>query len=127
MSNNCFVCGKNNSDGMKVEFVLEDKKAYSELILDRRFEGWKGIVHGGILATLLDEVMAKACIAAGYEAVTTNIETKFKKQVEVNEQIYLEGKVVKKRKKLLYTEATIKINDKIHVKANARFWIKSKL
>ncbi len=127
MSNNCFVCGKDNPDGMQIDFVLDDNKAYSRFEIEKRFEGWNGIVHGGIITTLLDEVMAKACIASGYEAVTTDIETKFKKSVKVNKNLYLEGKVINRRKKLLFTEAKIKIDDEVYAKANAKFWIKEKI
>ena len=54
----CFACGSLNTSGMGLVLHAEPRRCWTELTLERRFEGWDGIAHGGILCTILDEVMA---------------------------------------------------------------------
>ena len=59
--NYCFVCGKNNPDGMSLHFTYdEDRDCFvSRFRLGRRYTGPPGHCHGGIIATILDEAMGK--------------------------------------------------------------------
>ena len=79
-NNYCFACGSKNPDGLKLEFKYSDdgSKAETTYIPPEKFQGWKGIVHGGIITTLLDELMAKAAINKGYQILTGEITTRFK-------------------------------------------------
>ena len=54
----------------------------SELALDRRFEGWDGVIHGGILCTILDEVMAWALVGEDNWGVTARMAVDFRKPVD---------------------------------------------
>ena len=66
----CFVCGDQNVHGLKAKFFFDGEKAFTEVTADGSFEGYRGIYHGGIIATLLDEVMIKAILAQPVTAVT---------------------------------------------------------
>jgi len=55
---NCFACGTLNVHGLHLELHAADDRCWVELTLPERFGGWDGIAHGGIVCTLLDEVMA---------------------------------------------------------------------
>ena len=61
---NCFACGTLNAHGLHLVFHVEQGRSWTELTLDRAFEGWEGIAHGGIVCTILDEVMAWALVGA---------------------------------------------------------------
>jgi len=58
-NNYCFACGKDNSDGLQLKFKYSEdgSKAETTYIPPEKFQGWKDIVHGGIITTLLDELM----------------------------------------------------------------------
>ena len=58
----CFACGTLNIHGLHLELHVEDGRCWTELTLPERFEGWEGIAHGGIVCTILDEVMAWALV-----------------------------------------------------------------
>ena len=60
--NLCFACGPANPDGLKLKFSYSPDRHFvkSILHLDKRFQGATGFAHGGIIATLLDEAMAKS-------------------------------------------------------------------
>ena len=62
---------------------VEPGRSWTELTLDRRFEGWEGMAHGGILCTILDEVMAWALVGADNWGVTARMSVDFRKPVEI--------------------------------------------
>ena len=86
----CFVCGDKNKIGLKVEFFFDDGKAKAQYTPTREFEGYKDICHGGILSSLLDEVMIYSIIAQGILTVTVQIEIKFKNPAKIGEELFLE-------------------------------------
>lgn len=57
----CFVCGVANSHGLKLKFESDGKIVRSQFTPQAEHIGFKGVVHGGILSTLLDEIMVWAC------------------------------------------------------------------
>ena len=67
----CFACGRDNPHGLQLEFRVDpDGVASASGVPDIKWEGLRGIVHGGIVTTLLDEAMAKAVAATGYKTMT---------------------------------------------------------
>ena len=65
------------------------------------------MLHGGIVATLLDEAMAHAAIAAGVRAVTGRLEIRFRKAAPIDRVLIAEGRVEGRRGKLLTLRATV--------------------
>lgn len=100
----CFVCGDKNEIGLKVDFFKEKKKAKAEYIPTSSFEGYKGILHGGIISALLDEVMIKSIFARGTVTVTSHMEVEFKKPAEIGKKLFLEGNVKEDKGKLILAE-----------------------
>jgi len=103
----CFVCGDKNKIGLKVAFFYEDGKAKAHYTPTSEFEGYKDILHGGILSSLLDEVMIYSTIAQGILTVTVQMEVKFKKPAKIGETLFLEGWVTEDKGKILLTEGKI--------------------
>ena len=66
----CFVCGEENPSGLHLKFSANKGKIQTEFIPRKIHQGYKNIVHGGIISTLLDEAMVKAALmqehACGY-------------------------------------------------------------
>ncbi len=91
----CFVCGMENSRGLKLKFSYDRDKneAYTKFSFQEYMQGYKKIIHGGFLFMLLDEVMAKACLFNDILALTAKIEIKFQKPVYANEEIEVRGKI----------------------------------
>ena len=87
----CFVCGQKNHVGLKARFFWDGGKAVCDVTVDERYVGYKGILHGGVVATLLDEVMIKALLAEEIFAVTAEISVRFKKPVNVGDVLHFEG------------------------------------
>ena len=100
----CFVCGDQNPIGLKARFYFDGTQAVTEVDADRIFEGYKGIFHGGIIATLLDEVMIKALLAKDIFAVTAEMTVKFKRPVRTGDKIKFVGRETGHRGRLYETE-----------------------
>ena len=59
---NCFACGTANPIGLNLQFYVSGKYVCSDIAITRNYEGWENMAHGGIVSTLLDEVMSWAVI-----------------------------------------------------------------
>ncbi|PID27798.1 MAG: thioesterase [Candidatus Cloacimonadota bacterium] len=105
--NNCFACGCENPIGLKLSFSYKDKTAFAEFSLSRNFEGYPGVIHGGIVSALLDEAMAKSFLQTGIEAVTTNLKIKFKLPVKAEEIHTLKGETIKETRRTFECHAEI--------------------
>lgn len=105
----CYVCGKDNPAGLQVQFAID----HAARTITGRFtprpehEGWVGIVHGGIIATLLDEAMVKLAAHLGKPAVSAEISVKFKAPVSAGEELVVTGKLIKEAHRLIEAEATV--------------------
>jgi len=110
---NCFVCGENNPNGLRLGFEIDKEKQTlkTTFVASPTFQGWDGIVHGGILSTLLDEAMAKLVYELGYQAVTASIEIKFKKPAPILEPLLVYGEVTEVSRRLIRAKARIADKD----------------
>ena len=107
----CFVCGDQNDNGLRIKFYTDGSEAVARYTTQEEFQGYRGITHGGILATLLDEIMAKAIIAEGIVPVTAEMTVRFKKPTRTGDQIQLTGRVFRKRGRMYSTEAEARRED----------------
>lgn len=103
----CFACGELNEHGLHMALHVQDGCCWSELTLDERFQGWDRIAHGGILATILDEVMAWSLVAQDSWGVTARLNVTFHKPVPVGSRIRAEGRVTEARRRVSRTAAAI--------------------
>ncbi len=112
MENYCFACGPSNPYGLKLKIdVKPDGESYVEFIPKREYEGYPGIMHGGITSTILDEIMVYACKSYDVDVVTAKIEVRFLKPVPIGKKLTAYGKVIGKKGKAYLTEGEIKGED----------------
>ena len=103
----CFVCGDKNPIGLNVPFYVKGDEVVAEYTAGRHFEGYRDILHGGILSSLLDEVMIRAVLALEIYCVTTEIKVKFRKMVKTGDKLSLMGRLVEDRGRILTAEGKI--------------------
>jgi uncharacterized protein (TIGR00369 family) len=91
--NFCFACGGGNARGMHLTFEQDDdaKRIRGAFRLPSDYQGGAGFVHGGIIATLLDEVMAKVSRFAQDHAVTAKLNVEYLRPVPTNTDLIVEG------------------------------------
>lgn len=124
-TDSCFVCGENNPIGLKTRFSIDRdaQTSYARLTLRDDFQGWQDVVHGGILATLLDEACAYACLSDVDNCVTAEINVRYRKPVRVGATVEVFGRLLDSRRKVWKAEAQIKINGALHAEAQAKLFV----
>jgi uncharacterized protein (TIGR00369 family) len=99
--NYCFVCGEKNPIGLKLNFQFDGKCIKTEFTPLKEHQGYKDVVHGGIITTLLDEAMVKLAIAMDMPAVTAQMEVRFRRPVNVGEKIIVSAEILKKTRRII--------------------------
>lgn len=110
-SKNCFVCGLSNSSGLQMKFFAVDENTVeSRYIVKEQYQGWPGITHGGIVAAMLDEVMARLFVFDENQnrfLVTAKLEVKYRRPVPIGEEIIVVGKKLDNTGKVAKASAKI--------------------
>ena len=75
----CFACGKNNPIGLKLDFKIISNQFIAKTTVDKNYQSYGGVVHGGILTTMLDEAMGGYLFKTGEPAFTGKLEVRFRK------------------------------------------------
>ena len=122
----CFVCGKENADGLQLDFSFSEDGLSAETVFvpEEKYQGWSGIVHGGIIMTVLDEIMAKAAVHKGYTVVTGEMTVKLKNPAKTGEPLRCRGTIENVKKKILYAGASAAREDgTVIAEATAKFVI----
>ena len=109
LDNCCFACGTDNPDGLHLAFTYGDdaQTAETTLVPGQTLQGWQGIVHGGILMTILDETMAKAAIRLAPSVVTADFSARLLQPVPIDQPLRCVGRVDDARRSIIYTSADI--------------------
>jgi uncharacterized protein (TIGR00369 family) len=118
----CFVCGPNNDAGLRAVFQRDDQRhlAFGRLCLAEPFQGWRGRVHGGVLAALLDEACIYASLGLGGNPVTADLQVRYLLPVPCGCEVTLFGEVVEWRKKLVKAHSRLVLDGRIHAEGQAR-------
>lgn len=107
----CFVCGPKNPVGLKLDFHFDGKTMKTRFIPRKEHQGYMNVVHGGIVATLLDEIMVKLAIELGMPAVTARMDIRLKKAIKVGEAITVEAEITMDKRRLLEVYAKAVTDD----------------
>jgi uncharacterized protein (TIGR00369 family) len=110
---NCFGCSPNNHLGLQMQFIDEGDFVVSEWTPREHFSGYKKVLHGGIQATLLDEIASWTVqVKLKTAGVTANIDLRYKKPVFVDEgPLFLRAKIEKVEKRIAYVQTEL-LNNK---------------
>ena len=103
----CFACGQSNPVGLKLCFSYSDGKACATFCSSSSYEGYPGIVHGGIISTLMDEAMAKAILMQGRRAVTANLTTHFRLPLATGVQVNVSGWITELKSRTIKAAAQV--------------------
>jgi acyl-coenzyme A thioesterase PaaI-like protein len=104
---NCFICGPQNPIGLKLKFLWDGERCRTTYRADCSHEGYKGILHGGIVSAILDEVMIKAVLAQGILCLTAKMEVKFKAPAPVVGQLSFQGRVQEHKGRIFKTVGSV--------------------
>lgn len=104
----CFVCGANNPIGLKLSFDIVDGTYVAYFTPNENHQSYDGIVHGGIISTLLDEIMGKyVWVLTGNPSFTARLEVRYRRHGEIGKQLRLESRIIKNKGKLYEVEGKL--------------------
>jgi uncharacterized protein (TIGR00369 family) len=107
----CFACGSANPKGLHLTFRFEGDDYVCEFVPEKEYQGWTNIVHGGIVATVLDEVMTRMLWEKGLNAVTAELQIRLKRPVPIGRRATARSRLVASRKRVYETEAELELAD----------------
>ena len=99
-SAHCFVCGLHNPFGLQLRFFMNSKgEVIADYIVPERYQGFPGVVHGGIVAAMLDEAAARVHLGGTPPRFmyTARMEVRYRQNVPVGQLLRLVGRSVKSR------------------------------
>ena len=104
----CFGCGEENQQGLHMSFRLEDGRAIAEFTATEHLQGFPGRVHGGGVATILDEAMGWAAYGLGALAATARLTMRYRKPVPLGEPLAVSGWVTRDRGRAIELKADLR-------------------
>ena len=102
-SRHCFVCGLENNFGLKLRFSETGPgEVTAEYTVPEQYQGYPGVVHGGIVTAMLDEVTGRAHITNEHTRFmfTAKIEVRFRKNVPVGQPLRIVGRIEKSKRRM---------------------------
>lgn len=107
--NYCFACGQANPVGLHLQFVYGNGCAEAHFTPAPEHQGYPGLMHGGLVATLLDEAMAHAVMATAGPAVTGDLRVRLRgRGAPIGRPLSVRGNVTGYRGRLVLTEAELR-------------------
>ena len=97
----CFVCGDQNKSGLQIQWTTRANTTEAEFVSRPEHQGWKGIVHGGILATLLDEALTRLAWETHGGAVTAEITVRYHSAARIGETLFVKGEISDPRGRII--------------------------
>lgn len=119
----CFACGDQNPHGLHLDDLrLEDGECVCTFTPQRWHQGWAEMVHGGITATLLDEVMTHVLWRRGLDGVTAEMTVRLKRPVPVGESVTARGRIERRRGRMAEVAGELRLSDgELAATATAKF------
>lgn len=108
----CFLCGLQNGKGLHLAFYQDDKnRVIVHLTPDQEYQGYPGVLHGGIVSALLDETIGRALVSRDIWAMTAELCVRFVRPVPLGQPITVIGEMVRLRSRTMEGRGEIRLAD----------------
>jgi acyl-coenzyme A thioesterase PaaI-like protein len=107
----CFACGQENPIGLRINFTLNDGKVTAQFTANDNHVGYENTVHGGIIYSALDDVMANVLYLQNMKAHTARCEIRYRRPLEVGQTIDLTGWIESERRRLVVLKGEARLAD----------------
>lgn len=115
----CFACGQDNPVGLRIRFELNDGKVTAEFTPNENHVGFQNTVHGGIIYSALDDVMANVLYLQNRKAHTARCEIRYRAALETGRTVLLKGWVENERRRLIVLKGEMRLADDDSLVADA--------
>ncbi|MBI5301688.1 MAG: PaaI family thioesterase [Chloroflexi bacterium] len=111
-SSMCFVCGRDNPIGLRMQFFSDgDGCVYADYEPHAEHQGYPGVMHGGLVTAMLDELIGRTAIASDLWCMTAKLEVRFRKPVPIDAPLKLKGEIKNKTGRLIEGYGEIRLPD----------------
>jgi acyl-coenzyme A thioesterase PaaI-like protein len=118
----CVVCSPENQQGMHLDFQASaDGQVTADFIYDKVFEGYSGILHGGVISAVLDGAMTNCLFAQNQIAVTADFRIRFRHPVSTGQSARVRAWITRSHPPIFELKAEIVQNGQIKTVATAKF------
>src|SRR5262245_33519325 len=107
----CFACGARNGNGLQLIFRQEGDAIVTEYTPDVRFQGFPGVIHGGILATLLDETLNRMATREGRWMMTARLEIRYRSTAPIGRTLRVTARTLSSRARMLVAGGEVVLAD----------------
>ncbi|MFW5997837.1 MAG: PaaI family thioesterase [Desulfovermiculus sp.] len=108
MDTTCFACGSDNRCGLHMQFFTDGEKLYSTVIPPPHLSGWENLLHGGIISTMLDEIMVWTAMHLLQKVILTkSIQVEYLRPIQVNSELEIQGWVEKHDERTAWIQGVI--------------------
>ena len=124
----CVVCSFGNGSGLHLEFdVADDGSVTAMFQCDEAFEGYPGILHGGVISSILDGAMGNCMFARGLATVTVEMTTRFRHPIITGREAMVSARITRASYPLYLLEAEIIQEEKVKATAKGKYYNQPKL
>lgn len=107
----CFACGARNADGLQMVFQRHGDRIVAEFIPRERHQGFPGVLHGGIVATLLDETLSRTGALRREWLMTGKLEIRFRQPAPIGLPMRVWGEIVAERAGAVQAAGALELQD----------------
>jgi len=107
----CFACGPDNPVGLRIKFELNDGQVSAEFTPNENHVGYANTVHGGIIYSALDDVMANVLYLQNRKAHTARCEIRYRQALETGQTVNLKGWIENERRRLVVLKGEMRLAD----------------
>lgn len=117
----CFACGVRNDNGLQLIFWTEGDEIVTEFTPDAHYQGFPGVLHGGILATLLDETLSRTASIEGRWMMTGRLEVRYRRPAPMGPRLRVTARKLSSRSRMVHAEGEVRLaEDPSVILADAR-------
>ena len=124
----CVVCSSANETGLHLKFnVADDGSVTTTFQCNEAFEGYRGVLHGGVISSVLDGAMGNCMFARGQIGVTVEMTTRFRHPIATHQEASVSARIVRTSHPLYLLEAEITQGGVVKARATGKFIHKPEL
>jgi len=122
MHSHCVVCGRPGPVGLGVAFkVREDESVTACFDCHESFEGYDGMLHGGVISAIADGAMTNCLFAHGIVAVTAEMKVRFRHPIALGTSLMVAARITRRSEPLFVVEAELTQSGQLKAKASGKF------
>ena len=107
----CFGCGARNLDGLRLVFHRDGEEIWAVTTPEERFQGFPGVLHGGVVATMLDETLSRAAVITNRWMMTARLEIRYRRPAPVGRALRVSARPVLVRARMVSARGEVRLAD----------------